>query len=642
MFIHVLKQKNGRAYVYLKESRRNAAGMTKSVIVRNFGRLDKLLEQDPQALEKLKAKYNGTGNSSTIKRARIEEMARQVLSGDDAGKELEALPSVNYGMMPLLKVWKDDLKLDYFFNYLRKRNPKLDFDVASCVEFLCFILLVDPAQASNALNNAPAYAGDFLRGITLEELRRTCDFLAESKDKIISFVNKRLNEEAGSGHKAATVFCDVTCACFENKANAGSSKTSFIDELADEAMLFGEDGKFLGIDFAMLPPNARRLLKGSCLENCSLPVYSIAMAVDDSGMPIDFQLFSGAAGTVTQIVGEMKKRLRPQDQILVADRGINAGDDLDGLLSSGCGFIAKQKVSCLEKTVQDALLSDEGWTWRSDDTKYKAIPDYEITGPDGRKFRCTLILVWSRKQASREVARHEMLDSISGRIISQADSAFPGNDTQTASMSQEKNRELYGYSALICRGANDSSCGLTPDRIIDSLSMLDETERNLKNMKTKHLRTISQLTGQILLRVLALLLARHIQARLEAKGRHMSIEAIASALRTAWITPLVRKGSDIGNSNFSYVWSNLCGNSQFSCKDDKGKAPCHEGSAANPASCKTALDAVLEACGLEPLPALFDRAVFSKCMGKRFGKDEDLVGKEMVDHLAAEGILKRS
>jgi hypothetical protein len=163
----------------------------------------------------LKAWCSGTGNSSVEKRARIEETARQVLSGADAAGELEALPSVSYGMMPLLKVWKDDFKPACFLNCIRKHDTKIEFDAASCVEFLCFLKVIDPASINSSFEDALTYAGDFLRGIKLDELYRTYDFLAAMKDKIMAFVNKRMDEVVRHGRKAMMVFCDVTNAYFE-------------------------------------------------------------------------------------------------------------------------------------------------------------------------------------------------------------------------------------------------------------------------------------------------------------------------------------------------------------------------------------------------------------------------------------------
>lgn len=58
MFIGIV---TGGKYKYVKllEGYRDENGKTRNRVVKTFGRLDVLLKEDPEAVNKLKAKYNG-------------------------------------------------------------------------------------------------------------------------------------------------------------------------------------------------------------------------------------------------------------------------------------------------------------------------------------------------------------------------------------------------------------------------------------------------------------------------------------------------------------------------------------------------------------------------------------------------------
>ena len=696
MFIHVVAKKDGPSYVYLKETRRNAAGLPKSVTLRSFGRLDRLLASDPQALEKLKAKYDGTGNPSDVQRARTEEMAREILSGEQK-QELEALPSVCYGMMPLLKLWNDDFRMDYCLSYIRRHDTKIEFDAASYAAFLCFLKVIDPSSINSSFDDALTYAGDFLRDVKLDELYRTYDFLAEKKDKILAFANKRLDEVARKGKKASMVFYDVTNAYFETmladeekglkrpgaaEAAAEAIGAADPDEIPDEAFIWGEDGKCRGIDYSMLPQGIRQAIRtGSHLRmrgpskehRTDLPIVSMAMAIDEWGMPMDFQIYSGAsseARTMSQSISAMKGKYDIKDKIVVADRGLNSADNLDMLLSNECGFLVAQKVTCLDKATHDSMLSDEGWTWRKchdgeePDLRYKIIHDYEkVSSATGRTVKCTLVLTWSRSRARRDSALLEIdaakaRDAVKekfmmgGRRQAWAGLVCRDKDTPKAksfnTKAYDKRRELCGYAALVYSKAPGSARDLTDEELFGSCRMLERIEENFRVMKSNlslrpmHVKTEAHITGHVLLCVLALMLARRLQGRLDAIGRHMSVERISDALKSAWITPLARKGADISDNRLMYVRSNRHGRMRFTREEIHSKALCYEDLVAKLAEDQPDLDSVLEACGLKQVPALFDRAAFSRCMGHRFPSDEDVVGRGMIDHLVAEGVLSRS
>lgn len=125
------------------------------------------------------------------------------------------------------------------------------------------------------------------------------------------------------------------------------------------------------------------------------------------------------------------------------------------------------------------------------------------------------------------------------------------------------------------------------------------------SFRPMRVRAEEHIVGHTLLCVLALMLARRLQGRLDSIGRHMSVERISDALKSAWITPLARKGADISESRLMYVRSTRRGRVRFTREEICGKALCCEDQSAKLADDQPDLDSVLEACGLRQVPALF-------------------------------------
>ena len=106
MYITVMYSGKGKknAYVKLAEAYRKD-GVKKTRIIKTFGRLDELTKDDPDALEKLKAKYSEQREAK--KQATVEarlESARHVMgiSNEAAKSDLSLAPSplLRYGHYP--------------------------------------------------------------------------------------------------------------------------------------------------------------------------------------------------------------------------------------------------------------------------------------------------------------------------------------------------------------------------------------------------------------------------------------------------------------------------------------------------------------------------------------------------------------
>ena len=131
--MHISVVKSGKYHqVYLVENWREG-GTTRSRNVVKFGRLEDLVKDDPDALDKLKAQYNENKEKAAIAN---EQLIAKLNDDNISASANGAAPSVGYGLEPLRQLWEKDLDLTYWLNYLKRYKTKLDFDVDAVSSFL--------------------------------------------------------------------------------------------------------------------------------------------------------------------------------------------------------------------------------------------------------------------------------------------------------------------------------------------------------------------------------------------------------------------------------------------------------------------------------------------------------------------------
>ena len=145
--MHIRVVPSGKYHlVYLVENWREG-GTTRSRNVVKFGRLEDLVKDDPDALDKLKAKYNEDREKAAVANEQlIAKLNDEALSSSTNG----AAPSVGYGLEPLRQIWEKDLDLSYWLNYLKRYKTKLDFDVDAVSSYMVGQKVLDPSSILTA------------------------------------------------------------------------------------------------------------------------------------------------------------------------------------------------------------------------------------------------------------------------------------------------------------------------------------------------------------------------------------------------------------------------------------------------------------------------------------------------------------
>lgn len=206
MYVAIVGGGRGSAkkYVLVKESFRDEQGRPRSRTVQNLGPLDALLEKDPQALEKLRARFQSDREAkrTTAAAVRAERLRAQLGSVEDSHLPM---PVLRYGHFPLRRIWTKDLQLDVKIRNLQAKSARA-FDLNAALSFLVFLKVLDPHAVRFDFASKDEFIGDPAADLTLDELGSALDFCAGAKDELFGWVNRRLDAQFGKTPLTLVVF----------------------------------------------------------------------------------------------------------------------------------------------------------------------------------------------------------------------------------------------------------------------------------------------------------------------------------------------------------------------------------------------------------------------------------------------------
>jgi len=372
-----IKTTRGVKYLSVVDITKDSSGRQRQKVLESLGRLDAALNEDPGVLARLRAKYKITSKAEqaleAVRAVRKAADAAPAVPGAKAGRFNAQL---NYGYLALRRIWNEDLKLDYRLGYLQETKSRSAGDLPAAAFYLAAVKLAGPRSNYSSYASRATFLNDPLEGVSLDDVYNTLDFMDEMKDGIMSFVNRRMVERFG--RDASMVFYDCTNAYFE--APYDDKQKLFREILAGIRAQEGGCGadlqklESLADDPEMIDKAIRQLKALATDETCfrmrglskehrfDLPLVSIALVIDNRGIPIDFSIFPGNTSefkTMPKVIKEMVAKYGVKNAIVVADRGLNSAANLSMLAESGLGFIVAQKVSNLKAGKEAEMLDLE-------------------------------------------------------------------------------------------------------------------------------------------------------------------------------------------------------------------------------------------------------------------------------------------
>lgn len=368
-------------------------------VVKNLGPLSRFDDGKPDYLKRLRKSFKQG-------KPLIEELADLVQN--DVEKNLI---NIQFDKRNALDCTSDPKNIGYFLldslydalgiydvlnNY--KSMKKIQYDLNGIVKLLVFGRVLCPESKIETFKEKNGYVFDVTSSDNVIEVYRALDCLDQKSESIQKRMNYKIINSIGRNKEIC--FYDVTNYYFEIVQN---------------------DDDILDTNGNIIKNGLRK--KGHSKEKRSEPIVQMGLFIDDNGIPISYQLFSGNNNDQTTLRPALKKSIDTMNfskVIVVADGGLNGEKNIAHILNENNGYIFSKSPKKSSNTVKKWILDDVGYEWNEKKTfKIKSmIQKRTIKDENGNKLTIKekVICFWSKKHHEKEIKENtkfiEYLNSV--------------------------------------------------------------------------------------------------------------------------------------------------------------------------------------------------------------------------------------
>ncbi len=275
----------------------------------------------------------------------------------------------NLGYAALSQIYHE-LSLDSFF-YNHSRSWKCEYSINEIMKLLVYSRILCPGSKKKAYENKEQYFDKM--DFSLDDLYRSLSKISTLKDDLQVHMHKKMTEKYG--RSTELVYYDVT---------------NYYFEIDDQDAL-------------------RK--KGVSKEHRPDPIIQLGLFVDTNGIPICYRLFPGnthdSETLIPQIV-DLSKEYGLRRTIVVADKGLNTGDNIAINVIAKNGYVFSQTIRGANKDLKDFVLNESNFKSLSDGFKSKSrlVPrTINVTTKDGKKTKVEVdekqVAIYSAKYAAK-------------------------------------------------------------------------------------------------------------------------------------------------------------------------------------------------------------------------------------------------
>jgi len=322
-------KKTGRTFLSIAHGYRDKEkGYSTNKTIQSLGYLDDLQKQYDDPIAYFKA---------VVAEMNKKEAENKIPTSITLNREerLEKCQSnrKNIGYAALNKLYYG-LNLYTFFSN-RSRPWKTEYNVNSIMRLLIFSRILFPASKKKTYENRGMYFEKM--DFSLEDVYRCLTKIIPLKNDVILHLHKQMQDLFGRGD--GIVYYDVTNYYFE------------IDEQDDMRK------------------------KGVSKEHRGDPIIQMGLLTDSSGIPITYDTFPGNTNdceTYVPIFKEIRKHFSLGRIIVVADKGLNTGNNIAYCILSGNGYVFSKSIRGGTKELKNYVLNEDGYSLREDGFKIKS------------------------------------------------------------------------------------------------------------------------------------------------------------------------------------------------------------------------------------------------------------------------------
>ena len=347
MFVKkILEKRTGRTFLTIVEGYRDPhTKKVKHRTVKSLGYLDEFEKdfEDPIAHFKELAKRMTAEAKEAARTLSFDFIANETIDSS-------AVLRKNLGFA-VLSYFYHEIGIDRFF-INRQRNLNIKHSLNNIFQMLVYSRVLHPSSKKNSYENMDRYFLDY--NFKISDVYRALDYFYKYKDDLLLHIHEMIR--MNYGRDTSSVYYDVTNYYFEIKE-------------AD--------------DFRK---------KGVSKEHRTTPIVQMGLLMDNSGLPITYKLFEGNTNdstTLMPVLHELKDEYNFGRVIVVADKGMNTGENIAYNIINQNGYSYSQTVRGGTKELKDYVLSDDG---------------YDIS-PDGFKIKSRIITtkIWIENDKGKRV-----------------------------------------------------------------------------------------------------------------------------------------------------------------------------------------------------------------------------------------------
>lgn len=374
MFLKKDKRPNGRIYLSIVKGFRDPiTKKNKQRAVKSIGFLDEFEDIYEDPIEHFKNLAKEMTEEEKLNNAPLEFS----FDRSESVKNNEVLRK-NFGFVVLSYIYHK-LNIGYFLDN-KQQSLNIDFSLNKILQALSFLRVMEPCSKKKSTELLEKYFMD--SDFSIDDVYRSLDYFAKYKKDLILHIHEYIRCEYG--RNLDNVFYDVTNYYFESD----------------------ED-------------NFR--IKGVSKEHRPNPIVQMGLLMDDEGIPISFKLFEGNTNdcnTLMPVLDELKKDFNLGRVIVVADKGMNTGENIAYNVIHKNGYIYSKSVRGSSKEVKDYVLNANDYKDMGYEYKFKSRvvnTNIWITNAKGKKVQVEIkqkqVVFYSEKYARKaRKDRQKVLD----------------------------------------------------------------------------------------------------------------------------------------------------------------------------------------------------------------------------------------
>jgi hypothetical protein len=364
-------------------------GVTKNkrTVIKNIGPLSRFDDGKPDFILRLRQSFKeGNPIIDDLKDFATGNFSKNFIKFEidlNSDKECFSDPK-NIGYL-LLDGFYDSLGIYDVLNKFKSQS-KISYDLNGISKLFIFNRVLCPDSKFGAFEERDRYMFPVSSSNQLIDIYRSLDCL----DSVADSIQTRMNHKISSmiGRNTEVCYYDVTNYYFEIPEN-------------DEDKI-AENGEVIH--------GLRK--KGPSKEKRGEPIVQMGLFIDDNGIPIAYRLFPGNNIDQTTLRPAMKKTLDKMNfnrVIIIADGGLNSGQNIAHILSKGNGYIVSKSTKKTDKSTRKWILDENGYLYNEHETfKVKSIVRTRNIKDENNNvitIKEKLISYWSKKHY--ELEKHE-------------------------------------------------------------------------------------------------------------------------------------------------------------------------------------------------------------------------------------------